>query len=754
VRRFSFIARRSAEPPRGVGTALLLVAIFGGLACIMRLMSIHIDQFAMFWPANGALVVAMLILPYRTCLAVALLCILINIGLNLLTNYSIIDSLSLPAFNVFVSYLTAVLTRWLCGATTDLSRLRRLAMFAPIAFLSAGAEASLAESIFPFSASMPALLHDGIQWALCDGLGLLLSTPAILLSFKNYRGVDQYAARTAERWALLGGTALFTVASFLFLEPPFFLLLFPIFILTAFRAGPAWVLSSILITALITSGLTAHGHGPFAILSMGNVTRSQDLLQMFLVSIVLTAVPANNALGEKARTARRLMHLKSRLEHSATHDPLTGLANRSLFKVRLNHLLVNSTHCAVLFVDLDRFKQVNDTMGHAAGDELLRSFSMRLQAVTTGAMMAARFGGDEFAILIEGPLNEADQDKLCRRINDAARAPFSLERGVAHVSASIGLALAPETGADVSELMRRADIALYAAKATRKEGYRVYDDDLDQAVRDKSSIEADLRAAVQADGQLRLHYQPKIGVDNTIRGVEALVRWQHPVHGLIPLNQLIALAEETGLIIPLGDWVLREALAFAGRWPHLNVAVNVSPAQLRHGNFIADVLQAYQAAPVAYGRLELEVTETALMHDINVVSGKLATLRSAGIRIALDDFGTGYSSLRHLHRCAVDRVKIDQSFVQGLDGGNEAAAIVKAIIQMGHAMGLQVTAEGVETPAQRRFLIEAGVDELQGFLISKPLEEAAFKILMRDGRGAGASGPPGKYTVLAGGLGG
>ncbi len=485
---------------------------------------------------------------------------------------------------------------------------------------------------------------------------------------------------------------------------------------------------------------------------MGDLWRSQDLLQVFLVSIFLTAVPANNALGEKARSARRLLHLKSLLEHSATHDALTGLANRRLFKLRLNSLLIGGGPCTVLFIDLDRFKQVNDTLGHAAGDELLRAFSDRLVEVATDGAMVARFGGDEFAILIDGPMDPADQERLCRRINEVARLPFSLQRGLAHVSASIGLALAPETGADVSEVMRRADIALYAAKAARQEGWRVYNDGLDQTVRDKSSIEADLRAALLGDGQLQLLYQPKVDADNAIRGVEALLRWRHPALGLIPVHEVIALAEETGMILPLGAWVLGEALAFAGRWPHLNVAINVSPAQLRDGNFIADVLEAYHGAPIAYGRLELEVTETALMDDINVVSGKLAALRGAGIRIALDDFGTGYSSLRHLHRCAVDRVKIDQSFVNGLDGGNEAAAIVRAIIQLGHAMGLQVTAEGVETPAQRRFLLEAGVDELQGFLFSRPLEEAAFEGLMRDGRSVGGGGTSRKYTLLTGGL--
>jgi diguanylate cyclase (GGDEF)-like protein len=397
-------------------------------------------------------------------------------------------------------------------------------------------------------------------------------------------------------------------------------------------------------------------------------------------------------------------------------------------------------------------------MGHQAGDALLISFSQRLLAVAGETMLASRFGGDEFALLVQGALDDAEQEKLCRRINEAARLPFPLDRGTAYVTASVGLALSHAAGSagrgvEVGELMRRADIALYAVKAAGRDGYRPFSDDLARAAAERSAIEAELRIALQTDGQLQLFFQPKVDPDNAIKGVEALLRWHHPTRGWVPPSQVIPVAEETGLIIPLGNWILREALAFAARWPQLNVAVNVSPLQLHHPRFVQDLLQAYHVAAVSFGRLELEVTETALMDDINVVSGRLATLRAEGIRVALDDFGTGYSSLRHLHRCGVDRVKIDQSFVHGLDGSNEAAAIIKAIIQLGHAMDLQVTAEGVETDTQRRFLLEAGVDELQGYLFSKPLDEAGFVRLMRDWRSAGGNaGSPREYAVLNGGL--
>ena len=223
---------------------------------------------------------------------------------------------------------------------------------------------------------------------------------------------------------------------------------------------------------------------------------------------------------------------------------------------------------------------------------------------------------------------------------------------------------------------------------------------------------------------MRLAYQIKVGADDVVRGVEALLRWVHPIRGQVPTQDTIVLAEETGLIIQLGEWVLREALGFAARWPMLTVAINVSPVQLRHPGYVGGVLKLLQTAPVGQGRIELEITETALMDDVDGVAGKLATLRAAGLRIALDDFGTGFSSLRHLHCCAVDRVKIDGSFVNDLGRSEKAAAIVRAVIQLGHAMGLQVTAEGVETETQRLFLIAADIDELQGYVFAQPVDEA------------------------------
>ncbi len=744
--------RRSAEPARGFGSVLLLIALFSALVAINRLFCANAYQTTAFWPANGALVSAMLLLPARRCLLVLAPCLAIDITLELYTNETLFESCLYSNLTIMASYLVAGLTRRYCGAATDLTRFRRLASFAGIAFFAAALDAAIGEAVAGGD-TLAGMINGWLQWTLCDGIGYVLSTPAILVPLKSRDHGFASEAGVRERCLLLISTAILTSVAFLFGHSPLFLLIYPLLILTAFRAGPPWVLASILITALISSALTARGFGPLALLSNGDILLGQGIMQPFLLSIFLTAVPANNALGEKFRASQRLLRVKEIVEHTATHDRLTSLVNRDLFRRRLGAMLARGVPCAVLFADLDRFKQINDTMGHGAGDELLRAFGGRVLEAAGPDATVARFGGDEFAVLVPCDSLARPPEALCHRITEAARQPFALACGPAHVSASVGLAVASGRAVDAGELMRKADIALYAVKAAGRDGYRMFSDELGRLANDRAEIEADLRLALHHGGQLELHYQTKVDAQNTITGVEALLRWRHPVRGFIPPNQAVPVAEESGLIVPLGEWILREALSFAARWPQLNVCVNVSAVQLRHPRFVADTLKAYSHAQIPYGQLELEITETALMGDINVVNGQLTTLRASGIRIALDDFGTGYSSLRHLHRCAVDRVKIDQSFVTGLDRGNEAAAITKAVIFLGQAMGLQVTAEGVETEAQRRFLVDAGIDEMQGYLFSKPADEASFTEMMNARRRQGGNAPQPGYALIRGGLG-
>lgn len=363
------------------------------------------------------------------------------------------------------------------------------------------------------------------------------------------------------------------------------------------------------------------------------------------------------------------------------------------------------------------------TLGHQAGDGLLRQFGGRLLEVSPPGVTVARLGGDEFAALIEGEsFALADAEVLCQAILNVVKAPFSLANGQAHVGVSIGVAWMHAGEASAEDLMRRADIALYTMKAAGRAGYRVFSDDLELEVRNRAEIEAALRETLACGEGLSLAYQPKVDRHGRITGVEALVRWRMDGRSISPAL-FVPIAEEVGLILELGEWVIQEAIEFAKRWPTLSVAINLSPAQLRDDDFATRLLRRVEKAELKPSQLELEVTETTLFESTSYALGALSALRAAGLRVALDDFGTGYSSLRHLHSVAVDRVKIDQSFVAGLGRSIESGAIISAVIQLGHSMGLPITAEGVETTVQRDFLVEAGCDELQGYLFARPMPE-------------------------------
>jgi diguanylate cyclase (GGDEF)-like protein len=425
------------------------------------------------------------------------------------------------------------------------------------------------------------------------------------------------------------------------------------------------------------------------------------------------------------RGAKELHASEAQAQHLAFHDTLTGLPNRALFVDRLERSLAEvrrnpERQIALLYCDLDRFKQVNDTLGHPAGDELIREVGRRLSSTVRENDTVARIGGDEFAV-IQSDLRSADDTKvLCQRILESIKAPFELFGNQVFPGVTIGVASAPTDALDRIELTRKADIALYNAKAGGRGRYVMFAEDMDASIRHRRTIERDLRDALLAGDQLRVHYQPLYAAGTgEIAGVEALVRWQHPREGMTAPAVFIPIAEESGLIEPLGEWILKEACTSAAKWPVPKVSVNVSAVQLRNPGFALRVVTILQETGLAPERLELEVTETALMESAEQCGPNIQALRSAGVRIALDDFGTGYSSLSHLREFQVDRVKIDQSFVRGLSSENNA--IVQAIVDLAQATGLKVTAEGVETEEQSSFLSGIGCNELQGFLLSHPM---------------------------------
>jgi diguanylate cyclase (GGDEF)-like protein len=420
---------------------------------------------------------------------------------------------------------------------------------------------------------------------------------------------------------------------------------------------------------------------------------------------------------------------ETRVAYMATHDALTNLPNRAFLHDRLSQFLSTKEKeegkrpaplTALLLLDLDRFKEVNDTLGHAAGDKLLGMVAQRLRVLLGDQDLAARLGGDEFAVL-HSPENRDDAAILAQRIIDALATPYDLEGHQANVGASIGISLAPADGSDPEALLRCADLALYRAKAKGRGGFAFFESEMIASAHNRRLLELELREALIL-GQFELYYQPQINVKTgLISGAEALIRWRHPVRGLVGPAEFIAIAEEVGLIAPIGEWVMRQACRDAAQWREgVKVAVNLSAVQFRGRHLAEMVISALSAAGLAPARLELEVTESVLLEETEVTLRTLHQLRGLGVRASLDDFGTGYSSLSYLRSFPFDKIKIDRSFVRELTASANGAAIVRAIASLGSSLGMETTAEGVETKEQLDIITAEGCTEVQGFYFSPP----------------------------------
>lgn len=425
---------------------------------------------------------------------------------------------------------------------------------------------------------------------------------------------------------------------------------------------------------------------------------------------------------------RRVTHDLERSEaaaqHLAGHDPLSGLPNRTLFSKTLNRQLsfIDETTkgLAVMYLDLDRFKEVNDQYGHDVGDKLIMAVSERLLGLIRGADTVARFGGDEFAIIQSNVKGPEDCEAMARRIIELLQRPFPIDGIDVSIGVSIGISRAPANGLDAAMLMRDADVALYRSKNDGRNCFSFFEQEMNDSLRMRELIEDELRIAIDRD-ELVLHYQPLVSADGEkVTGLEALVRWNHPVRGLIPPNEFIGIAEERGLVTQLGEWVLRRACIDSRQWPGLTVAVNVSPVQFKQSNFVATVARIINETGMSPELLELELTEGVVVADADQAEFAIRELRAMGVRIALDDFGVGYSSLIYLRRFAFDKIKIDRSFLISMESTGEAAILVHSIVHLGRALGLQVTAEGVETEEQRRFLQAVGCHQMQGYYFARP----------------------------------
>ena len=472
-----------------------------------------------------------------------------------------------------------------------------------------------------------------------------------------------------------------------------------------------------------------HGHDgtPLAALSWvpakpGTLLR-QKLQGPLLVGVLLLALLALGVVQRGAKIVHDLIASEKRSKHLAYHDLLTQLPNRAMLfeqlRISLGSCQPGGRQLAVICVDLDRFKEVNDKLGHHAGDLLIQAVAARLRTCCDQAGLIARLGGDEFVILHE-VTSDAVLKVLPGRILAAISERVGTEYGWLEVGCSLGIAVIDNPSVEPSEALRWADVALYRSKQAGRNCMTVFEPEMDEALRSRLALEADLRAALQ-DGSLHMVYQPQVDHSGAITAVEALLRWNHLQRGAIPPGVFVPLAEETGAILALGEFVLRRVFSETHGWQQTRVAINISAVQLRATGFAALVTRLAAQAGIDPARYEIELTETALLRDDQAIFANVDALKRLGFSIALGDFGTGYSSLSVLQRFAVDRIKIDRSFVSGLDNTGEADALVKSMIKLARAMNLSVIAEGVETEAQRQRLVACGCREFQGHLIGMPL---------------------------------
>ncbi len=428
--------------------------------------------------------------------------------------------------------------------------------------------------------------------------------------------------------------------------------------------------------------------------------------------------------------------VEARLAYMAMHDVLTGLPNRAFFAEhikRVSALATADKPVALLYLDVDHFKHINDSKGHAAGDALLCQVAARLTGLADHGDLVARLGGDEFALVV-GFREAGCIERFAEQLLTSLSSPFDLDGVNEHVTCSIGIALAPDHAEDDDVLMRHADLALYAAKESGRSTYRFYEPSMRLEAERRHLLTVELREALQKN-QFELYYQPIVQLENDgLGGFEALIRWNHPERGLIPPMEFIPVAEETGLIVAIGEWVLREACRTAARWPsNLKVAVNLSVSQFRHNSLLASVVSALDESGLRPERLEIEITESVFLADVGQSLPLLKALKELGIRIAIDDFGTGYSSFSYLRAFAFDKIKLDRSFIAGIDTDPGNLAIVRAVVGIGSGFNATTLAEGIETDAQLLRLRQEGFHEVQGYLLGKPMPLAEAERLIAGG---------------------
>jgi diguanylate cyclase (GGDEF)-like protein len=567
--------------------------------------------------------------------------------------------------------------------------------------------------------------------------------------FGVYEFVRRRPVRLQEAKRILIGTAIFgAVSALLFVTPQSSSMarhvvrsgLYGLIAVVAFgiasvvlwraRTRKSSVGSAVLSAAFAAHGLQQIQHAMLGTVFLsgrqfGQIGLFSGFVDLLLQSIIGLGMVA--CLLEDERESAQLA--ANEIEHLAYHDALTGLPNRPLYLDRLIVALAQANRAghklAVFFLDLDRFKDINDSLGHTVGDSLLKDVADRIRGCVREGDTVARVGGDEFTLLIPKIDHVEDVAKIAQKIIDNLKVPFVVFERELFVTTSIGVSIFPGDGTDPETLVRNADTAMYRAKEQGRDNYQLYAPAMNARAVERLSLENQLRKAL-SQNELLLHYQPIMSADTkSVLGVEALVRWQHSERGLVPPGQFIAVAELSGLIVPIGDWVLRTACHQLKAWqerydPDLMVAVNLSARQFQQANLVDQIREVIEESGIAPSSLELEITESNAMQNPENTMYTLRELKAIGVRIAMDDFGTGYSSLNYLKKFPIDTLKLDQSFVRDVTTDSTDAAIVGAVITMAHSLNLEVVAEGIETEAQLEFLTRQGCDRLQGYLFSRP----------------------------------
>jgi diguanylate cyclase (GGDEF)-like protein len=485
-----------------------------------------------------------------------------------------------------------------------------------------------------------------------------------------------------------------------------------------------------LIPPLVASGTATLAFNSFAVVKLlaDRGYSQRELFEAIWPIVTVSGIVVILLMSFLYKSLRQLLATLEAREaaarHEALHDQLTGLANRALLNDRLQQALARCSRggekVGVLMLDLDRFKEVNDTWGHAAGDLLVQKVAQRISGLLRESDTIARLGGDEFAIVQFGPHKPSDVRRLCERIIEELREPFDLDGHQARIGVSIGAMLVQEPHSDAADVLRRADITMYHAKAAGRDCFRMFSTQMDLDVQRRHQIEQRLRDALADEASPEIHFQPQFDRSGAVVGIEALLRWRDPLLGQIEPQEVTLIAEECGLIDALGEVVVKQACAAARRWPDLTVAINISPLQFRNSHFARKLIGLVESEGVACSQIELEITENLLIQHGELCSATLQQLRRAGFRIALDDFGTGYSSLSYLRHFKVDKIKLDRSFIDNAEAA-ESVVILRAAVQLGEAMGLEVVAEGICDRFQESVAREAGCHGFQGFLYASAL---------------------------------